>query len=95
MFPRIGLCLLLMLTAPPAVASEIASLLKTREGLIVQVREPKRGPLNGLLVRVTNDYFCLQFGERDSLSARCYPYTAIRAITPTGPADEYYVIETL
>lgn len=87
--------LMVLLFATPSLAAGLATLLKLREGLRVDVREPKRGPFSGTLIRVSDDHFCIQFGERDTLTARCYPYTAIRAITPSDPSNPYYIIETL
>lgn len=94
MNPPIPLLLAAVLCSAPTFASGLADLLKLREGLLVEVREPKRGPIDGTLVRVADDHFCIQFGERDTLTARCYPYSAIRVIAPSDPKNEHYVIET-
>lgn len=83
-----------LLAASPARADDIQSLLKLREGLPIEVHQPKRGPLSGTLVRVARDHFCVQFGDRDTLQARCFPYAAITMIAPTDAKDRYYIIET-
>lgn len=80
--------------AHAAVIYDIPTLLKLREGLVVDVRQHEREPVRGTLVRVGSDHFCVQFGERDNLAARCYPYTAISMIAPSDPKNPYYVIET-
>ena len=86
--------LALLLASAPALAGDLENLLKLRQGLPIEVREPERGPLDGILVRVAEDHFCIQFGERETLQARCYPYSAIRSIAPTDPKNDHYVIET-
>ena len=92
--PIRALLLPLLLVAGNAHADDLQSLLKLREGLPVQVQQYKRAPLGGTLVRVSRDHFCVQFGDRDNLAARCYPYTAILSIAPTDAKNQYYVIET-
>lgn len=94
-----SLVLLSLLGAMPVAATagvvyDIPTLLKLREGLQVQVRQNEREFINGTLIRVGSDHFCIQFGERDSLTARCYPYTAISVIAPSDPKNPYYIIET-
>lgn len=88
------LLLVLLLAAGHARADDIQALLKPREGLPVQVHTLKRAPLSGTLVRVARDHFCVQFGDRETLRARCYPYSAIGVIAPADSKDPYYVIET-
>lgn len=97
MNPRIPLLLAAALCSTPAFASGLIDLLKLREGQIVQVREPGRDLINGTLVRVEDDHFCIQYlyDGRRTLVARCYPFTAIRTIAPSMPEDQPYVIETI
>jgi hypothetical protein len=73
----------------------LADLLRLREGQLVHVREARRDPLAGTLVRVVEDHFCIQFKQGDEPRARCYPYTAIRAVSPSAPDDPYYIVELL
>lgn len=94
-----SIVLLSLLSAAPAVATasvvyDFPTLLKLREGLPVEVRQEERPVFTGTLIRVGSDHFCIQFGERDSLAARCYPYTAISVIAPSDPKNPYYIIET-
>ena len=83
----------LLLAAGSAHADDIQTLLKLREGLSVEVQQANRAPLAGTLVRVARDHFCVQFGDRETLRARCFPYTAISMIAPTDTQDRYYIIE--
>lgn len=97
MHPRIPLLVAAALFSAPTFASGLADLLKLREGQIVQVREPQRDLIDGTLVKVEDDHFCIQYpqGNRRMLVARCYPFSAIRAIAPSMPEDTPYVIETI
>lgn len=97
MKPRTPLLLAAALFSTSALGSGIADLLKLREGQMVQVREPGKDFVDGTLVRVEDDHFCVQFvyGKQPRLAARCYPHTAIRVIAPSMPEDQPYVIETL
>lgn len=94
---RIPLLLAAALSCTPALASSLVDLLELREGQVVQVREPGRDFINGTLVQVEDDHFCIQYlyDGRRMLVARCYPFTAIRTIAPSMPNDQPYVIETI
>lgn len=71
----------------------LQDMLHLREGQTVHVLEHDGQTIASTLVRVVDDHFCVQFGDRETLRARCYPYTAIRAIVPADRKDPYYVIE--